>query len=96
MPKVAPPEIKRIRAYALATLPFIALFAYQLSTLLAHRPLVPDPMHGYTIALGSEGSDKGVYVSSADLAWILIPFFIGFAITAIGLWRAGVFRLLRR
>ena len=89
-------ELRRIRAYALAASPFLALFAYELATLFSHRPAMPDLVHGYTVALGSEGSDKHVYVSALDLSLLLGPFFCAFGIVAIGVWRAGLFKQFRR
>ena len=89
-------DVKKIRPYALATIPFLALFAYELATVLPHRPTTPDPTHGYTIAMGSEGRGKPVYVSAGDLFLILAPFFCGFAIVATGSWRAGLGPRFRR
>ncbi len=92
MQRVTWDELKRIRSYALAAIPFIALFAYELATLFSHRPAMPDLMHGYTIALGSDNSDKRVYVSAGDLTLLLGAFLCAFVIMAIGSWRAGLFR----
>jgi hypothetical protein len=96
MRNINPDELKRIRSYALAAIPFIALFAYELATLFSHRPAMPDLMHGYTIALGSDNSDKRVYVSAGDLTLLFGPFLCAFVIMTIGAWRAGLFRQFLR
>jgi len=98
MQNVTTVEVKKIRPYVLAMIPFMALFAYELATMLPHRPSVPDLVHGYTIAMGGEGdSSKKAYVSAGDLILMLAPFFAAFAIGMTGFWRAGLFRqFLRR
>ena len=96
MPNLTGGQLKKFRLYALATIPFIALFAFELATVLLHRPSAPDLIHGYTIAIGSEGDGKPVYFSAGDLALILGPFLCGFAIQVVGLWRIGLFQRLRR
>lgn len=88
-------ELKKIWPYSLAMIPFIALFAYELATVLPQRPTTPDLVHGYTIAMSA--SHKTVYVSAGDLFLVLGPWVCAAVIALAGFWRIGLFqRLLRR
>ena len=94
MPNTTNVDVKKMHPYILAAIPFLALFAYELATVLPHRPSAPDLVHGYTIAMGEGDGHKLTYVSAGDLALIMAPFFAALVINAIGWWRAGVFRNL--
>ncbi len=83
--------MKTIRTYALATLPFIALFAYQLLAVLPHRPQAPDLVHGYTIPLSLDDGGPAHYISGLDCVITFGPFLCALAIMAIGMWRGGAF-----
>ncbi len=83
--------MKNIRVYALAVLPFIAFFAYQLDSLLRHRPQTPDMAHGYTIPLDIGDSGAPNYISVLDCVLTFGPFLCAAVIIAIGMWRSGAF-----
>jgi hypothetical protein len=83
-------NIKNIRMYALAILPFIAFFGYQVAIVLPHRPEYSDLVHGYTIPLGLD-DNRTHYISVLDCVLTFVPFLCGMVIIAIGMWRSGVF-----
>jgi len=79
---------RRIRVYALAAVPFLAFFGYQLLVVLPHRPQTPDAVHGYTFPLGiDEGPAR--YISALD-CWLTFGSFVcAGLIIGIGLLRSG-------
>jgi hypothetical protein len=79
-------------AYALAILPFIVFFLYQLLFLKAHRPDHADVAHGYTFQIGI-GDDGSIvrYISPLDCLMTFGPFVCGTMIMLIGAWRGGAF-----
>ena len=83
-------NIKKIRGYALAVMPFMGIFAFQVMYGLKHRPEVSDPKNGYTIAIGLDGGETVRYISALDCLLTFGPFFIASLIMLIGLWRSGV------
>lgn len=83
--------MKNIRVYALAALPFIAFFAYQLDSLLGHRPEAPDMARGYTIPLDIGDSGAATYISVLDCVLTFTPFLCAAAIIIFGMWRSGAF-----
>jgi len=89
MPDWPKPQLKKIRPYALATIPFLAVFAWELAFVLAHRPETPDILHGYAVPMGSDG--KTVYMSVWDCVILFGSWLCGAAVMMTGLWQAGVF-----
>jgi len=95
MQTISREQTKKIRPYALGVAPFIALFAYELTVILPHRPLTPDLVHGYTIAAGS--AHKTVYISAVDCVLLFGTLLCAMAVILTGLWRMGLFqRFLQR
>ena len=84
--------IKRIRSYALAAVPFIAFFAYQIAVVLPHRPDAADIAHGYTIPVALDDGAASRYISVLDCVLTFGPFLCAALIVGIGLWRSGAFK----
>ncbi len=57
-------QMKKIWPYSLGSMPFIAVFAYELASVFPRRPVTPDLVHGYTIAMGI--AHRTVYISAGD------------------------------
>ncbi len=87
---------KAVRLMALAMMPFIAFFAFEILCVLPHRPAAPDVLHGYTIPLGLEGEGKTVYISVIDCVLTFGPFLCAGAICLFTFWRTGLFNQIRR
>ncbi len=88
-------QAKKIRLLALAIVPFLAVFAFELVVVLPHRPVMPDVVHGYTIPLGLD--HKTVYITIGDLIMTFGAVFCGAAVFLAGFWRIGLFKqILRR
>lgn len=78
-------------AYALATLPFIAFFAYQLYVELPKRPDAPDVVRGYTIPMEINYSPPTRYISIVDFVKTFGSIGCGTAIMLVAAWRGGAF-----
>jgi hypothetical protein len=85
--------MKRFRVYMLATLPFVAVFAYWVLGIIPSRPEVSDPIHGYAFAITMGDGGPPHYISTFDCAMTLFPFVIAVMIMGFGMWRAGAFRV---
>ncbi len=90
MPTVSWHQMKQIWPYSLGSIPFIAVFAYELAVVFPHRPLAPDPAHGYTIAMGID--HKTVYISAGDSVLLFGAWLCTAAVVLTGLWRIGMFQ----
>ncbi len=94
MQNLSQDQLKKVRPYALAMIPFIAAFAYELALVLPHRPAAPDMARGYTISMGL--NHGVVYISAGDCALMFGLVLCAAAIGVTGAWQAGVFQYFRR
>ncbi len=86
---------KAIRLMALAMLPFIAFFIFELVFVLPHRPLAADVVHGYTIPLGLDR--KTVYITIGDLILTFGAVVCPAVVCVSTFWRIGLLKqILRR
>ena len=83
--------MKAYRSYVLATLPFIAFFAYQILVVLPHRPKAGDGASGYTIPLELGDSSPAHYISLMDAILTFGALLCAAVIMGIGIWRSGAF-----
>jgi|GEM_PF-1489127 len=79
-------NLKRIRPYALAAMPFIALFIYQVAVALPKRPTIADAARGFVIPIGVE--DKTVYMSQMDAVVLFGALLMVAIIIGVGLLKA--------
>jgi hypothetical protein len=77
---------RRIRVYALATLPFVAAFTYQLAVVWPTRPATPDVAKGFVIQ--TMVNNQTLYVSSFDVMLLVGTLAVGAVIVSFGLWRS--------
>ncbi len=85
--------MKRFRVYMLATLPFLAVFAYWALTIIPSRPEISDPVHGYVFPLDIADGGPHHYASLSDVLVVSVTMAIALSIMVFGMWRSGAFRL---